>query len=140
MRQRGFTLVGVMITMIVIAILGAIALPGYSSYMKKSARQEARQLLLQAAVRQETQLIRTGSYATGMSALGYDSDNVPVASRRYTVAVAASTANSFSLSATPGSKGGQNSDPCGTFTVNHLGERGISTSASPAPTVKSCWN
>ena len=51
-----------------------------------------------------------------------------------------STANSFTLSAAPTSIGGQDGDPCGTFTINHLGERGIATSATPAPTATACWN
>jgi len=140
MRQQGFTLVEIMIAMVVIAILGAIAMPSYTSYMKKSARQEARQLLLQAAVRQETRLVRTGSYAASMSALGYAADSVPAGSGRYTVTVSAATANSYTLAATPTTKGGQNNDPCGTFTVNHLGERGITTAANPAPSAQTCWH
>ncbi len=140
MKQYGFTLTEVMITMVVITILGAIAIPSYSSHMKKSARQQARELLLQAAVRQETQFMRTGSYAASMRALGYAGNTVPVGSGRYNVTVTASTANSFTLSAAPTSVGGQDSDPCGTFTVNHLGERGIVTSATPAPSATVCWN
>ena len=138
-RQRGFTLIELVITMVVITILGAIAIPGYTGYLKKSARQEARQLLLQAAVRQETQRIRSGSYATAMTALGYDDGIVFTGSGRYRVAVGTGTPTRFTLTATPTGKGGQDSDPCGTLTINHLGERGITTTASPAPTVASCW-
>ncbi len=140
MKNRGFTLVEVMIVMVVIAILGAIAMPSYTQYLKKSARKEAQQLLLQAAVRQETHLVRNGRYAANMSDLGFASNSVATDSGRYTVSVSASTNSSYALAAAPTSKGGQDSDRCGTFTVNHFGERGISTTADPAPTADECWH
>lgn len=140
MNTRGFTLVEVMIVMIVVTILGSIAIPSYTQYLKKSARKEAQQLLLQAAVRQETHLVRNGRYATDMSSLGYASDSVATDSGRYTVSVSSGDNSSYTLAAKPTSTGGQSDDRCGTFTLNHFGERGISTSADPAPSAKECWN
>ncbi len=140
MKPQGFTLVEMVIVLIILGVLSAVAIPSYSDHLRKSARQEAKQLLLQAAVRQETQLLRTGAYAATMTALGYDADTVATGSGRYTVQVQSSSATGFVLAATPTGKGGQDDDPCGAFTVNHLGERGITTSATPAPTARSCWN
>jgi type IV pilus assembly protein PilE len=140
MKNKGFTLTEVMIVMAVVTILGTVAIPSYTGHLKKSARQEAKQLLLQSAVRQETHLIRNGQYANNMTSLGYGGNSVATDSGRYNVSVSASSTSSYTLSATPTSTGNQNSDPCGTFTLKHTGERGISTSADPAPTAKACWN
>ena len=40
--SSGFTLVELMVTIMVVAILAAIAIPGYSSQVRKSRRTEAR--------------------------------------------------------------------------------------------------
>ncbi len=50
---RGFTLIELMITVAVVAILSAIAYPSYQEYVLRSRRVEAQSLLGEAAARQE---------------------------------------------------------------------------------------
>lgn len=52
-RHRGFTLVEVMVTVAVIAILSAIALPMYTSYVERSNVQQGLQRLAEARTRME---------------------------------------------------------------------------------------
>ena len=49
MRQRGFTLIEVMIVVAVVSILTAIAMPSYNEYIRRGHRADARAGLLQAA-------------------------------------------------------------------------------------------
>lgn len=41
MKQNGFTLMELMITVAIVAVLAAVAVPSYSSYVQKSRRSEA---------------------------------------------------------------------------------------------------
>ncbi|MGC1443605.1 MAG: prepilin-type N-terminal cleavage/methylation domain-containing protein, partial [Burkholderiaceae bacterium] len=47
--SKGFTLIELMITLVVIAILAAIALPSYGRYVQKASRAEAKSALLEAS-------------------------------------------------------------------------------------------
>lgn len=52
-RATGFTLIEVMIVVAIIAILAAVALPSYSSYIRRSAMQEAFSNLADQRIRLE---------------------------------------------------------------------------------------
>ena len=55
--MAGFTLIEVMITVAIIGILSAVALPSYQSYIQKSRRSEARVVLMDAASKQEQYIL-----------------------------------------------------------------------------------
>lgn len=46
MKQRGFTLIELMIVVIIIAIIAVIAVPSYSKYIKRTSEEEAKQRML----------------------------------------------------------------------------------------------
>jgi len=48
-KNQGFTLIELMIVVAFVEILGAIAIPSYSEYIRRGHRAEARAGLLQAA-------------------------------------------------------------------------------------------
>ena len=52
-KQRGFTLIELMIVVAIVAILASIALPAYNSSVTKSRRADARVMLLRAVQQQE---------------------------------------------------------------------------------------
>lgn len=69
-RPSGFTLVELMITVSIIGILAAIAIPAYNDYIIKANRSAAKQFMLSIANRQEQYLLDNRSYATTVAALG----------------------------------------------------------------------
>ena len=64
-QARGFTLVELMIAVAVIAILTAIALPSYQSYVKRANRSSAQSLMLDLANREQQYLLDNRSFLGG---------------------------------------------------------------------------
>ena len=68
-RQRGFTLLELMITLTVIGILAAVAYPAYSGYAKRGKRADGRALLQAAAFAQEKWRLSHTTYTSTVTDL-----------------------------------------------------------------------
>ena len=129
----GMTLIELMVVMVVIALLGAVALPAYQSSVRKAHRAEAKSALTTAAQQLERFYTERSAYdASGASAL------VPAQSENGYYAIALPTAKlkpaEFQLTATP--QGAQADDACGTFTLDQAGTRGVTGGSL---SVAECW-
>lgn len=137
-NQQGFTLIEVMITVAIVAILTAIALPSYSAYMTRSHRNDARTALTQAAQFVERFRAENRGVYTGVT-LPAGMDRSPATGPvRYDIAVTAATAATFTVSATPRPDPGGAVDTCGTYTLAHDGQRTAAGQTGGA-LFDTCW-
>lgn len=135
-RAAGFTLIELMITVAVIAILAAIALPSYQEYVRKSRRADAQAFMSEVVARQQHFLLDRRSYAVsitdapGINGLGM---TIPAnVSSFYTVTVATNNAGQPTFVITGLPTGSQASEKCGTLTIDQRGSKTASGTGS-------CW-
>ncbi|MCY1398586.1 Fimbrial protein precursor [compost metagenome] len=120
-RQTGFTLLELMITVVIVGILAAIAIPSYQSYVRRSACEDAKAVLVGAANVMERFRAQNNTYED--ASLGaYDASPVDGASKQTDIAISASTATTYTLTATPRDSGLLKDK--GTLTLDSTGARG----------------
>lgn len=126
-KQHGFTIIELMVTMAIIAILVAVALPAYNGATRKAARSEAKAVLMNMVAKQQQMLLDTRSYADTLAKLKITVP--PSVSSRYdfTVTLGTAVVPGFTATATP--KGDQTQDTCPALTIN---EQGVKLPAN-------CW-
>lgn len=137
-QQSGFTLIEIMVVVVIFGVLLAIAIPSYQQHVRKSKRADAKAMLLDLAARQERFFSTQNAYTPTLANLGYTAPfplQVPNATQpNYTVNIVAANATTFSARAVP--TGSQATDPCGTYTINHLGVQAVTGGTM---TAAQCW-
>jgi type IV pilus assembly protein PilE len=135
-RNRGFTLLEVMIVVAIVGILAAIALPAYQNQVRKGNRSAAQQFMQDVALREQQIMLDMRGYVP--VAATADFANAPSASPpgvglaapatttgKYTFVVTrdnTTTPPSYTITAT--ATGNQDKDPAlHSMTLDHLGAR-----------------
>jgi len=131
-KISGFTLIELMVTVAIIGLLAAVALPSYRSSVLRSARSEGKSALLEVATRQEQYYLDNKTYTTDMTALGLSASPYITEGGNYSVSAAATTNIAIDYTLTAAPQGGQVKDTdCGSFTLNSNGVKGAASA--------DCW-
>ena len=139
-NMTGFTLIEVMITVAVVAILAAVAMPQYFDYVTRSRLVEAKTNLVDMRTRLEQFFLDNRTYPTSCIAAGAAPSavqiNLPANAKFFTVTCGNLSATTYRVTAT-----GTGSMAGFAFTINEANTRvttGVKTGwATPNP--NTCW-
>jgi len=121
-KARGFTLIELMITVVIVAILASVAWPSYQSYLSRSRRSEAQSLMLAIVnkeqqylldARQYTDVLGAGGLAIAQQGWNCTLNSSKTCANSYydiTVTLNAGPPPTFTVTGTPKSTSTQNGD------------------------------
>lgn len=133
-KERGFSLIELMIVVAIVAILAAIAVPSYRRYVVRANRADAQRALLDLAGREERFYYGANRYAKNLGEL---SATATLAGSNYTVSLdpAPATSTDFTVVATPVGNQLRDDAECQSLSLNRQGQQ-LSTGTASAAT---CW-
>jgi len=99
-RAKGFTLIELMITVAIVAILASVALPSYTSYVQRGKITEATSTLSELRLRAEKYFADNRSYQPSPPSGTTAGFSTATATQYFTYACTAATAATFACTAT----------------------------------------
>jgi type IV pilus assembly protein PilE len=113
-KPRGFSLIELMITLAIVAVLASIAYPSFMDSLRKSRRSDAVAALVRVQHAQERFRANNANYSGGFDATGADTALLPMSNAspdgHYTLSIANSNAISYTVVATANSNSPQAAD------------------------------
>lgn len=137
-RSKGFTLIEVVITVAILAILAAIAIPMYQNYIARSHRAAATACLTEGAhfmERRHTVNMRYDEDGGGNSTSFPEIECRKNLDNQYTFSLVSVTASTYRIQAVPKGAQASRDSGCGILTLDETGKKG---SSGDVPANK-CW-
>lgn len=102
-KNRGFTLIEMLVVVAIVAILAAIVYPSYQNQLRKAHRADAQSAMMDLANREQQYLLDARSYAVGSTALTSLNVSLPSdVTNFYAISIAAGAGTpSYVITATP---------------------------------------
>ncbi|WP_114240123.1 type IV pilin protein [Dyella sp. C9] len=132
-RQKGFSLIELLVVVLIIAILAGIAIPTYQRYVVRAHRTEARRALLELAGKQERYYYSHNSYTDELDLLSTEST---IDGGRYVIEVSSASATDFTLTATAAGLQQHDDAACQSLVLTKAGARRSTGTAENDP---QCW-
>jgi type IV pilus assembly protein PilE len=152
--SHGFTLVELMVSMLIIAILAGTAIPSYDNYLVIARRSEAKTVMMKGALWMERNQAASFGYdrdaagaalnATSLTAQGLGRSPESLNTTAYYLMTLATPVSSgaFEIAATAQGSQATKDSKCAVLITDHLGRRGIrvgSTRDYTSAQAASCW-
>jgi type IV pilus assembly protein PilE len=136
-EQEGFTLIELMVTVAIIAILAAIALPSYRNYVTRSKLTDAANNLADLRVKMEQYYQDSRNYGASGTACGV---TMPTASYFSYSCATSSSAQAYTLTATSqAAKGVGSADGDYVYTIDQTNTKATTKFKGAAQSGKNCW-
>ena len=133
-RSAGYSLMELLITVAIIAIIAAVAMPNYQQHVLRSHRGDAMTALLRIAAQQEKFYLQNNTYTGSLA----DVNTLTTEAGYYQLSIDAADTDTFTATATAIAGKAQESDAdCQTFSITAEGTRTASGGGSDTSDV--CW-
>jgi type IV pilus assembly protein PilE len=144
-KQRGVTLIEMLIVMVILALIASFAYPSYMDYVVDTKRTAATSMLLQVADRQQQFFMDNKRFANDLTNLGFANNPLVIADdgstmadaansrSTYTVTLANVTPTTYTVTAAPLNSQAARDTDCGSLTLNQALLKDSSGGASD------CW-
>ena len=137
-KQRGVTLIEILIVMVILALIASFAYPSYMNYVVDTKRTAATSILLQVADRQQQFFMDNKRFANDLTNLGFANNPLVIADdgrtmadaansqSTYTVTLANVTPTTYTITAAPLNSQATRDTECGSLTLNQALLKGSS--------------